>query len=41
MNDDKVVDPFDIEDIGKMNKDKVAFCRCWKSAKVLDFFYMD
>jgi len=27
----KVVDSFDIEDIGE----KKAFCRCWKSAKVM------
>ena len=30
----KVVDSFDIEDIGKDGKDGAAFCRCWKSKKV-------
>ena len=30
MTENKVVDAFDIEDLG----DKAAFCRCWKSSKV-------
>ena len=31
-NCDKVVDVVDVED---MASDKVAYCRCWKSAKVI------
>lgn len=36
LSEEKVVDILDIEDIGKVNnkKDKVSFCRCWKSSKV-------
>lgn len=39
LGEEKVVDSFDIEDIGKgdKKKEKVAFCRCWKSSKVNPF----
>jgi len=38
VEEDKVVDSFDIEDIGKViednSKKNAAYCRCWKSKKV-------
>ena len=33
MSEKKVTDTFDIEDLDK-NKDKISFCRCWRSSKV-------
>ena len=37
LNEQKVVDNFDMEDLDKRMKEKdgkVSFCRCWKSSKV-------
>ena len=34
LNEPKVATVMDIEDVSKEGKDKVAFCRCWRSNKV-------
>lgn len=37
LNEGKVVDSVDIEDIAE----KAAFCRCWKTKNVIDFFFIE